>query len=71
MKEIDILRFRCDFEIVLSKIKDILQKRGHKFEDISFNFEKTAVGEEVVVHGYRAEDMVRCRVYIKIEDLIV
>lgn len=70
MKEIDILRFRCDYEIILSTIKEILKERNQKLENITFKFEKTTLGEEVEVHGYEPNEQVRCRIFIKYEDLI-
>lgn len=70
VKEIDILRFRCDYEIILSAIKEILNERNQKLENITFKFEKTTLGEEVEVHGYEPNDQVRCRIFIKYEDLV-
>lgn len=70
MKEIDILRFRCDYEIILSAIKEILDERNQKLENITFKFEKTTLGEEVEVHGYKPNGQVLCRIFIKYEDLV-
>lgn len=70
MKEIDILRFRCDYEIILSTIKEILKEQNQKLENITFKFEKTTLGEEVEVHGYEPIDQIWCRIFIKYEDLV-
>lgn len=70
MKDIDILRFRCDYEIILSAIIEILHARNQSLEDITFKIEKTTVGEEVVVHGYEPHKHVRCRAYIQYDKLL-